>query len=131
MVQDKESGARANRFGRETAPKIMRKLGTTPIDANTNECYLDGRLVAIKCARAKTNDIGVSYKMLKRLAGVIGAFETQPEVYELYEIDPALFQKNMRPTRSTGPASGRVGLVRKSLFISRGKKLEQVKLTKR
>jgi hypothetical protein len=109
----------------------MKVLGTKPISMNTNECYLHRRIVAIKCARKKTNAIGVPYKMLKRLAGIIGAFETQSEVYELYEIDPALFQKNMRPTRSKGPSAGRVGLARKSLFMDKGENLGQVKLTKR
>lgn len=129
-MQNKESGARANRFGRETSRKIMKVLGTKPIDTNTNECYINRRLVAIKCARAKTNDIGISYKMLKRLKGVIGAFETLPNIYSLYEIGTAVFHDNMRPTRSRGPSKGRVGIVRKSLFLKEGKELGQVKLKK-
>ncbi len=128
MAQDRESGARANRYGRETARKIMKALGTAPIDANTNECYLDGRLVAIKCARRKTNDIGVSYRMLKRLDGVVGAFEVLPEVYDLYEISARVFEGNMRPTRSRGPAAGRVGLVRRSLVMDEGMALGRVHL---
>jgi len=129
MPQDRESGAKANIYGRETARKIMAKLGTQPIDGNTNECYMEDRLVAIKCAHMATNDIGVSYRMLKRIEAVIGAFEVAPHMYELYEISTKFFGANMRPTRSKGPAAGKVGLVRKAIVIDKGKALGTVKLT--
>ncbi len=126
MPQDRESGASANKYGRETARKIMKKLGTKPIRSMSNECILKGRLVAIKCSRKYTKCIGVSYLMLKRLKSVIGAFETENDCYVLYELSPRVFTNNMRPTRSKGAAAGKVGLVTQSVFEAKGRFIKSV-----
>jgi hypothetical protein len=116
MTQNQHTGAAANKYGRETARLIMKELSTEPISKISNECMLDGRRVAIKCSRAYTKQVGVSYKMLERLDGVIGAFETNTGNYELYEISPETFKQNMRETRSTGAAAGKVALVLQKIF---------------
>lgn len=128
MPQDRESGAAANKYGRETARKIMKKLGTKPISSMSNECVLKGRLVAIKCSRKYTKCIGVSYLMLKRLKAVIGAFETENDYYDLYELSPRVFANNMRPTRSKGAAAGKVGLVTQSVFEAKGRFIKSIVL---
>ena len=128
MPQDGESGAAANKYGRETAKKIMKKLGTKPISSMSNECILKGRLVAIKCSRKYTKCIGVSYLMLKRLKAVIGAFETENDYYDLYELSPRVFANNMRPTRSKGAAAGKVGLVTQSVFEAKGSFIKSIVL---
>lgn len=128
MPQDRESGAAANKYGRETARKIMKKLGTKPISLMSNECILKGRLVAIKCSRKYTKCIGVSYLMLKRLKVVIGAFETENDYYDLYELSPRVFANNMRPTRSKGAAAGKVGLVTQSVFEAKGRFIKSIVL---
>jgi len=121
MPQNRESGIAANQYGRATARKIMESLGARTIKSNGNECYLNNKLIAIKCARKRTSDFGLSYKMLERIDGVIGACEIEQDTYKLYELSTQLFRKNMRPTKSKGPAAGRVGLVRKSVFYQNGK----------
>lgn len=126
MPQDRKSGAAANRYGRQTAKKIMTKLDTKPISSMSNECMLKGRRVAIKCSRKHTKCIGVSYLMLKRLDTVIGAFEVENNTYDLYELSPRVFSSNMRPTRSKGAAAGKVGLVRQSIFEERGKFIQSL-----
>ena len=128
MTQNQKTGAAANKYGRETAVKIMQALGTTPIDKNTNECILNGKRVAIKCSRKYTKCIGVSYRMIERLNQIIGAFETDDNVYDLYQLSPKTFNENMRETKSKGPAAGRVGLVVQKVFEEQGKFLQSVKI---
>lgn len=128
MPQNRKSGATANRYGRETSVKIMKKLGTKPISSMSNECFLNGKRVAIKCSKKYTKCVGVSYLMLKRLDTVIGAFETEKGVYDLFELSPKVFANNMRPTRSKGPAAGKVGLVIQSVFEKKGKFLQSLSI---
>ena len=108
----------------------MKELSTKPFSKVSNECILDGRRVAIKCSRVNTKQVGVSYKMLERLDGIIGAFETETNTYELYEISPDTFKENMRETRSTGAAAGKVALVTQKIFEEEGKFIQMVKLNK-
>ena len=128
MTQNQKTGAEANKYGRETAVKIMNALGSKAIDKNTNECILNGKRVVIKCSRKCTRCVGVSYKMLERLNQVVGAFETDDNIYDLYQLSYEIFSKNMRETRSKGPAAGKVGLVIQKVFEEEGKYLQTVKL---
>jgi hypothetical protein len=121
MPQDRESGAMAVEYGLETAKKIAEKLGGEKIGrTRSNEYIIDGENVVIKCARSTTNSVGVPYHMLDRLAAIIGAFETENGTYDLHKMKPDVYRGNMRPTRSTGPSAGRVGIVRKSAFLEQG-----------
>lgn len=126
MPQDRKSGAAANLYGRETAAKITKLLGTKLISSNSNECKLNGKRVVIKCSKKNTKCVGVSYQMLKRLDAIVAAFETERGMYDLYELSPCDFADNMRETRSKGPAAGRVGLVTKSVFEDKGRFIKQI-----
>ena len=128
MPQDRESGARANRYGRETAIKIADAIGATSISKTSNEFKLEGRKITIRCARHSTNDLGVTYKMLERIDAIFAALEQENGMYELYEISPNMFEENMRETRSKGAAAGKVGLVRKSVFIDEGEFIRSVRI---
>ena len=128
MPQNSESGARANRYGRETAKKIAEKIGAKSISKISNEFELQGRKITIRCAKHSTSDFGVTYKMLERIDAIFAAPEQEDGTYKLYEISPIMFKKNMRETNSRGPAAGKVGLVRKSVFIKEGKYICSVKI---
>ena len=129
MPQNRESGAAAVEYGLETARRIAKFLGAKKIgNSRSNEYDLDGKRIVIKCARTATTSVGVAYHMLKRLDAVIGSFETEAGTYELYEMAPEIYAENMRPTRSKGASSGRVGIVRKSTFINKCKRVETVKV---
>ena len=128
MPQDRISGARANRYGRTTARKVARQIGAVSLSANSNEFKLKGKRVTIRCARVKTNQLGTSYKLLERVKSVIAALEQENGEYELYEITPEKFKANMRETRSKGRSAGKVGLVRRSLFVNEGRFLGSVSL---
>jgi hypothetical protein len=59
--------------------------------------------------------------MLKRIDAVFAALEQENGKYEVFELSPNIFEKNMRESKSKGASAGKVGLVRKSVFIDEGK----------
>lgn len=128
MPQDRESGARADKYGRETARKIAERISATAISKTSNEFLLKNRKITIRCARFKTTDVGVSYKMLERIDAVIAALEQSNEEYKLYEISPQTFKQHMRETKSKGASAGKVALVGKNVFMSKGKLICTIKL---
>lgn len=128
MPQDRESGARADKYGRETAKKIAERISAISISETSNEFLHKNRKITIRCAHNKTNDIGVSYKMLERIDAVIAAFEQDNEEYKLYEISPQSFKQYMRETKSKGASAGKVGLVRKNVFMNEGNFISTITL---
>lgn len=128
MPQDQASGAAANDYGRETARRIATAIGARIRGSASNEADYDGRRVVIKCARAATSSVGVTYKMLERLQEVVGAFESSSGEYELFALPVSEFRKYQRPTASAGAAAGKVGLVSRAIFVSHGRFLKRVPL---
>jgi len=129
MPQDRESGARAVEYGLRTGRIIAQKLGARKVgNTRSNEYELDGERVVIKCARSTTNSVGVPYHMLDRLADILGSFEIENGIYEIYAMKPDSYRQHMKPTRSTGPSSGRVGIVRRSTFLDQGRFLRRIKI---
>ena len=129
MPQCQEGGARAVEYGLQTARKIAEKLGGIGIgNDRSNEYVINGKKVVLKCARVSTNSIGVTYQMLDRVSAIRGSFETENGTYDIYEMSPDTYRENMRPTRSTGPSAGRVGMLRKSAFVMQGKFLMNVRI---
>lgn len=127
MPQNRESGARAVEYGLKTAQKIAQKLGGRKIgNARSNEYEIEDRRALIKCARATTKSVGVPYQMLDRVTTILGSFETEDGTYDIYEMRPDTYREHMRPTRSIGPSAGRVGIVRRSAFVDRGKFLMNI-----
>jgi hypothetical protein len=116
MSQDRQSGARANEWGRKKSKEIARALNATELSTNSNECTLSGKRVVIKCANVGNNKIGVPYKMLPRVTQVIAAFARPDGSFDLIGISPFTFQKAMGPTASTGKSSGKVGMVPRPYF---------------
>ena len=127
-TQDQVSGAAANEFGRKTARALAAKIGAQSASATANEFLFDDRIISLKCASRHTQSVGVTYKMLERVDAVVGAFEASDGLFDLYELPPDRFRKQMRPTRSTGPSAGRVGLVSVAVFRREGKSLGRVRI---
>jgi len=128
MPQNRESGIRANEYGRITARKIAVTLGAISTSQTSNEFELDGRRITIRCARSTTTNCGVPFKMLERVDSIFGAIEQENGTYEIYELSPKVFAENMRDTRSQGPSAGKIGLVNRSLFVNQGRYLHTVEL---
>jgi hypothetical protein len=125
MPQDRESGARAAAWGHEAAYKIAWKIGATGMGKTSNECQLNGEHVVIKCARRNTTSVGVTYQMLTRIDRVIGAFELDDGLFELWAISPKQFESSMRESITSG---GKTALVSRSFFEQHGKKIQRVQL---
>jgi hypothetical protein len=129
MSQDQSSGAAGNAFGRETAPLIARAIGATMLGSQSNEASHNGARVVIKCAAAKTNSVGVTYRMLERLHSVLGAFEQPDGTFKVFALSAAAFAKALRPSLSQGASAGKVGLVSRGIFESTGTHVKTVRLT--
>ena len=86
MPQDRFSGAKANRYGRQCAEQIAAALGAEPMNNASNEYLLDEERVVIKCARIRTTAVGVTYQMLNRIAAVLGAFERVDGSYRVLRL---------------------------------------------
>ena len=123
MPQDRITGAAGNAFGRETAPLIANFIGATMLGPKSNEAIFKGNRIVIKCARQNTNSVGVTCRMIERLHGVVGAFQQADGTFEVLLITAKTFKQEMRPTRSQGASSGKVGLVSRAVFASKGKYL--------
>lgn len=128
MSQNRASGAAADEWGRETARALAQQLGATKPTLRSNECLLDGKRLVIKCAAPGTDSVGVTFKMLDRLDEVVGAFQRDDGAFDLWLLAPSVFKNHMRDTRSRGASAGKVGLVRKDVFQSKGKSLGRVRL---
>jgi hypothetical protein len=128
MPQDQASGAAANKWGRETARQIAPKIGAVMLTRNSNEAILDGKRVTIRCAARATRKVGVIFKMLETLEAVIGAFQLDDGSFEVWSLPPEVFRAQMKPTRSRKASRGRVHLVRRSVFSSRGTFIGRIRI---
>jgi hypothetical protein len=128
MPQNRDSGAAGNEYGHATAAKVANRIGATGLGKASNECRLDGKRIVIKCARAATSSVGVTYRMLDQLDGILGAFEMEDGSYDLLLLEPSVYREHMAPTRSTGASAGRVGIVPRTVFFDHAKSLGNVRL---
>jgi hypothetical protein len=120
MPQDQSTGAAGNAFGRANAKKLAAALGAKLTKPGSNEARWDGKLVVLKSAALDTNSVGVTYLMLERIDEVVAALEREDGAFDIYTLSASAFRSAMGPTRSKGPSSGRVGVVRRSVFESQG-----------
>ena len=128
MPQDRDTGAAAAAWGRETAKHIAAALGATAPTGGSNECTLTGQRIVIKCAATDTDSVGVTFKMLDRIAKILGAFQEAPDTFRVWAITSAQFKANMRDTASRGASAGKVGLVRRSFFEQHGAFVKTIRL---
>jgi hypothetical protein len=126
MPQDRESGARASKYGRECGKKIMDAIGAKSVKRGSNECDLKGELLSVHCARKATDSVGVTYKALDRISAVLGAFEQDDGSYIVWRLTADQYRAAMKETRSKGPAQGRVGIVKRVEFEHSGTRFAKV-----
>ena len=119
MPQDAITGALAREFGLMKAKELGDKIGAKQIRPGSNEFEMNGIRVTIRCAKKSNSDVGVTYAMLKRVSLVIGAFENDSGGYDLISLDSGEYSRNMRDSKG----QGKVGLVRRSTFLDKGKML--------
>jgi len=130
MGQNSTSGAAGSAYGHEMASKVASYLGTQLLSSKSNEAYLEGKRVVIKCARCKTPQIGVSEKMLERIDAIIPALEAKNGDHEIYRITPQWYKSKMSPSRSKKrhPAN-RVMMVSCEAIINSGQHIATMRIS--
>ena len=128
-MQDQISGARASRWGHETAQALAREIGASDMRKTSNECRFKDQRTVIKCAAPATNSVGVTYRMLARLDVIIAAFQQGDATFELWSMTPEQFCLTMRETRSQDAAAGKVGLVSRRVFEQSGRHVGTVRVS--
>lgn len=120
MGQDSISGAAGSAYGHEMAAKVASFLGTQLLSSKSNEAYLDGKRIVIKCAHYRVPQIGVSRKMLERLDLITPALETKNGDYKIYEVTPQWYKTKMVPSRSRSRSANKVMMVSCKAIIEGG-----------
>ena len=88
--QSTVSGQRAQQWGLRTARKIAVALGAERVADRpiANEFLLDGKRVAIKCARPATTQCGLTNTMRDRVDYILCASQTADGTFNLYRVTP-------------------------------------------
>ena len=88
--QSTASGRRAQQWGLRTARKIASVLGAEEVADRpiANEFWLDGKRVAIKCARPATTQCGLTNTMRDRVDYIVCASQTVDGTFNLYRVTP-------------------------------------------
>jgi len=123
MLQNRETGVEARRWGIETAKIIIQCLHGKPLSEFSNEFKIGRKRFVVKCAKLKTLDVGVTYLMLKRIYAVYGAFARDRRRFDLFLLTVSQYKEHMRPMGSKGHY---LGMVRKSFFERFGKYIGEV-----
>jgi|GEM_PF-1494533 len=130
MPQDRESGARASEFGLQNATTLIEKLGGTNRKPGSNEFDLKGERVTIhssQCRGGRPQSVGVTLLCLEKVKSVLGAFQDKNGSYQILSLPAAEFKKHSRPTASLGPSKDRVAIVKRSIFVEKGKRVAVIK----
>jgi hypothetical protein len=130
MPQDRQSGVRASRYGKECARRIAAAIGAQMIGRKSNECVWNGERALIKSAHRKTTSIGVLYHMTGKIDAVLGAFQGADESYRVMRlpIKRCITIMKAKPTRSRGPSAGRVGMIPRREFEDENQLIDIVKI---
>jgi len=128
MAQDRDSGAQADRWGRDQAKNIATSIGAQMVRNGSNEVVYENCRAVLKGARSATTKVGVSYKMLEHIDAVLGAFENSNGTYRIIRLSAKDYKASMKPTRSKGPSANRVGTVDVAVFDQRGVNIGTVRV---
>jgi hypothetical protein len=125
VPQDRETGAKASKWGHRMAELIAREISALGMRKTSNECKLGEERIVIKCANIRTQSVGVTYRMLERLDRIVAAFRLDDGSFELWALSPAEFRSAMRESRTS---AGKTGLVERAFFERHGKSLGRVRV---
>lgn len=94
--QDTASGQRASEWGSGTARRIAEVLGAEKVIdlPQANEFILDGKRVAIKCAKPTTTQCGITNRMRGRVDYIICASQTVDGTFQLYKVTPEQWRQH-------------------------------------
>ncbi len=95
-AQDAASGRRAQQWGIRTARPVAAALGAEKAADQplANEFMLDGRRVAIKCAKPATSQCGLTNTMRDRVDSIVCVEEAAGGMFKLYKVTPEQWEDN-------------------------------------
>jgi hypothetical protein len=128
MPQDNQSGATANAFGRSAAEIVAREIGATLEGRTSNKARFDQKIVVIKCAKLRNNNIGVTFKMQGAVHEIVAAFEVTSGLFEVFTLPINIFIDHQRQSKSGGEGAHQVGQVSKAVFLKHGKFIKSVSI---
>lgn len=101
MTQDRASGDKARRFGKEIAKQIARRLGAEPVNGGrSNEFLLGGIVIGVKSARIGNNTFLITNRFMERVSAVYAGLENQTGRFAVYRVDRSIISKFAKPSRS-------------------------------
>jgi hypothetical protein len=98
------------------------------LGSHSNEATYRGSRIVIKCAARNTSSVGVTYRLLERVHSVVGAFQQTDGSLEVLLLPATIFAQELRDTSSQGASAGKVGLVSRDVFETRGTHIRTVRL---
>ena len=128
--QDTASGQRAQQWGIRTARKIAavlqaEKAADQPM---ANEFMLDGKRVAIKCAKPTTTQCGLTNTMRDRVDYIICASQTVDGAFNLYKVTPGQWEKYAKEPSKHNRNYGALTHLSRSVFRRIGEDLGDVEI---
>ena len=126
--QDTASGQRAQQWGILTARKIAAVLQAEKATDQpmANEFMLDGKRVAIKCARPTTTQCGLTNTMRDRVDYIICALQTVDGAFNLYKVTPGQWEKHANEPPKHNRNYGALTHLSRSVFRGIGEDLGEV-----
>jgi hypothetical protein len=128
--QDTASGQRAQRWGIRTARKIAavleaEKAADQPM---ANEFLLDGKRVAIKCAKRATTQCGLTNTMRDRVDYIICASQTVGGTFNLYKLMPGQWEQHAKEPPRHNRNYGSLTHLSRSVYRRIGEDLGEVEI---
>jgi len=129
-AQTTETGQRAQSWGVRTARAIADALGAEKAKDQplANEFWLDGKRVAIKCARPSTSQCGLTNTMRDRVDYIICASQNTDTSFSLYKLTPAQWIANAHDTPKHNRNYGKLTHVSRSTYRRIGEDLGDVEI---
>ncbi len=126
--QDTASGQRAQQWGIRTARKIAAVLEAEKAldQPMANEFMLDGKRIAIKCARPATSQCGLTNTMRDRVDYIICASQTSGGTFNLYKVTPSQWEQNAKEPPRHNRNYGSLTHLSRSVYRRIGEDLGEV-----
>ena len=128
--QDTASGQRAQQWGIRTARKIAAALGAEKAadQPMANEFMLDGKRVAIKCAKPATSQCGLTNTMRDRVDYIICASQTVGSTFNLYKVTPGQWEQHAKEPPKHNRNYGSLTHLSRSVYRRIGEDLGEVEI---
>ena len=128
--QNTASGQRAQRWGIRTARKIAAVLEAEKATDQpmANEFLLDGKRVAIKCAKPANSQCGLTNTMRDRVDYIICASQTVGGSFNLYKVTPQQWEQHAKEPSKHNRNYGSLTHLSRSVYRRIGEDLGEVEI---